>query len=85
VAKLLVLAVLVLASCARPADEATSRPRPSDSASPVGPTSPAPGTTVAPSQVPDELRFTAPELGDGTIRGADFARQDLVMWFWAPW
>ncbi|HSL66995.1 MAG TPA: hypothetical protein VK977_02415 [Actinomycetota bacterium] len=35
--------------------------------------------------VPRELGFTAPRLGGGTIRGAVYAGQDLVVWFWAPW
>ena len=42
------------------------------------------GTPDAP-QAPRELRFTAPALGGGQIRGRDFAGQDLVIWFWAPW
>ncbi len=36
-------------------------------------------------RVPKELRFEAPALSGGTIRGADFAGKDLVVWFWAPW
>jgi hypothetical protein len=74
--------VLILAtSCARPVAEPASRPQPSV----PGATSPAPTTSMSPSQVPPELQFTAPRLGGGTVRGADFAGHDLVMWFWAPW
>jgi hypothetical protein len=51
----------------------------------------SPGSETGPSDlhrhadVPEELRFTAPSLNGGTIRGADLAGNDLVIWFWAPW
>jgi hypothetical protein len=78
--------VTLAASCAGPSGGGAGyRPRPTQPGSPAGTSSPAPSTTMAPSTVPDELRFAAPRLGGGTVRGADFAGHDLVMWFWAPW
>lgn len=71
--------VILASSCARPLDEPAS-PRPSE----PGPAA-LPSTTVSPEEAPRELRFTEPRLGGGTVRGADFAGHDLVMWFWAPW
>lgn len=89
---MLVLALLA-ASCASPTPEG----EPAQPAAPVT-TSPTSLPTIQEGQgkgdgeekdektpVPRELRFTAPALGGGTIRGADFAGKDLVMWFWAPW
>ena len=35
--------------------------------------------------VPEVLDFTAPLLGGGTLHGADYAGQDVAIWFWAPW
>lgn len=29
--------------------------------------------------------FTAPLVDGGTIDAGDYAGQDLVLWFWAPW
>lgn len=75
--------VALAASCAEPAGGPASMRGPSGPA--AGATSSSPPATGAPAEVPRELRFTAPRLGGGTIRGADFASQDLVMWFWAPW
>lgn len=71
------------ASCASPTARGPERPP----ATPA--TASADGRMVGQetprTEVPDVLRFTAPALGGGTIRGADFAGEDLVMWFWAPW
>jgi hypothetical protein len=67
-------------------------------AGPTGPTKPPETTagaepsrgggteteTDAPS-VPAALRFTAPRLSGGTIRGETFAGSDVALWFWAPW
>jgi hypothetical protein len=71
--------VILASSCGRPLDEPASI-RPSE----PGPPAPS-STTVSPAGSPRELRFTEPRLGGGTVRGADFAGHDLVMWFWAPW
>lgn len=35
--------------------------------------------------VPEQLDFVAPDVRGGQVVGADFAGQDLVIWFWAPW
>lgn len=35
--------------------------------------------------VPDALQFTATTLDRTTFEGADYAGQDLMLWFWAPW
>jgi hypothetical protein len=31
------------------------------------------------------LDFTGPAVGGGQIRGAEYAGQDVVLWFFAPW
>lgn len=38
-----------------------------------------------PTEVPEELRFSAPLLSGGTLRGEEYAGHDLALWFWAPW
>ena len=60
------------ASAGNPSPEAMQSPRPAQS--------PASST-----EAPEELRFEAPLLSGGTVRGASFAGADLVIWFWAPW
>jgi hypothetical protein len=84
-----VLLALVAAACA--GDQGDRAPRmpaapvtatPSEQAgSPQGDQ----GTTEDASPAPRELRFTAPALGGGQVRGREFAGRDLVIWFWAPW
>lgn len=44
----------------------------------------------APTTSPDGatakvLDFAAPQLGGGTIDGAQYGGKDLAIWFWAPW
>lgn len=81
---------LLAAACGGEPDRAPRMPAapvtttPSEAApSPQGTQTPA---TESPSvQAPRELRFTAPALAGGTIRGRDYAGKDLVIWFWAPW
>lgn len=34
---------------------------------------------------PDALAFTAGLVGGGTFDGGEYAGQDLMLWFWAPW
>lgn len=75
--------VALAASCAEPTAPPASMPGPAGAA--AGATSPPPAATEVQVEVPPELRFTVPRLGGGTVRGADFAGHDLVMWFWAPW
>jgi hypothetical protein len=43
-----------------------------------------PATSGSPG-VTELLDFTAPVLGGGTLRGADYAGKDVAIWFWAPW
>lgn len=43
-----------------------------------------PATSGSPG-VAELLDFTAPVLGGGTLRGADYAGKDVAIWFWAPW
>lgn len=35
--------------------------------------------------VPEFLDFTAETVRGEPVDGADYAGQDLVLWFWAPW
>ena len=88
---MLVLALLA-ASCASPApDEATGVPPAAEvTATPTSLPSVQEGQEKGGGEeegprVPAELRFTAPALAGGTIRGVDLAGSDLVIWFWAPW
>ncbi|MEE8601890.1 hypothetical protein [Euzebya tangerina] len=39
----------------------------------------------APAEVPEILDFQATTVAGETISGGDFAGQDLLFWFWAPW
>lgn len=78
---------LLLASCASPSTDPDPGPAPAAPGTSPSPAS-SPQPTIEPpggSEVPRELRFTAPALGGGTIDGADYAGSDLVIWFWAPW
>jgi hypothetical protein len=43
------------------------------------------GATGPTASTPEILRFRAPELSGGVLRGADYAGRDLALWFWAPW
>lgn len=90
----IVVIALLAASCAggdgpREAPAATTGSpsttvRPTSRA-PAAPNQPVETEMASPAEIPKELRFEAPSLTGGTIRGADFAGQDLVIWFWAPW
>jgi hypothetical protein len=70
--------LLVATTCARapvaegPAAAAGSPPS----------TSRSPG---APPEAAKVLRFEAPRLGGGVLRGTDYAGKDVAIWFWAPW
>ena len=35
--------------------------------------------------LPKQLDFNGERIGGGTIRGSEFAGQDVVLWLWAPW
>jgi hypothetical protein len=70
--------LLVAAACARaPVDE-----RPPAAAGSPSSTSRSQG---APPEAAKVLRFEAPRLGGGVLRGADYAGKDVAIWFWAPW
>jgi hypothetical protein len=48
----------------------------------------APSASSATPSVTDAaeiLDFTAPRLGGGELRGADYLGHDLALWFWAPY
>lgn len=84
------LGILALTAASCGSSEETAGPRSPQAAPEV--TSPAPPTSPGPTEepaedppVPEELRFSAPALGGGTIEGARYAGEDLVIWFWAPW
>jgi len=86
------LLVLVSTACAGPAGLADTGAR---SATPTDRPEPAPSQAPSASDggdraadaghVPKALRFSAPQLGGGTIEGADYAGRDVAFWFWAPW
>lgn len=40
---------------------------------------------VATAGVPESLRFTAAGVDGAQVVGADFAGEDVALWFWAPW
>jgi hypothetical protein len=69
--RLVPLLVLLLVMAAA----CTSAPEVDDAA-----TAPAP-----PQGLPPQLAFTAETIDGGTFDGADYAGQDLMLWFWAPW
>ena len=70
--------------------EDTSQPQP-----PLGTTSPPRGESQGPDGqggdgdasplTPEVLRFSAPELGGGTVDGQDYSGRDVAIWSWAPW
>ncbi len=35
--------------------------------------------------LPEVLAFTADVVGGQTFDGGEYAGQDLMLWFWAPW
>jgi hypothetical protein len=50
--------------------------------------SPSPSPTPTEEPSPDLTRildFAGPAVGGGQIRGEDYAGQDVVLWFFAPW
>lgn len=74
---------LLLGACGSPADTAadvttaTTPARAADEGGAAGPAS---------SESAGIVPFGVVETVDGaTIDGADYAGQDLALWFWAPW
>lgn len=49
----------------------------------------AAGPTATPAAtapgIPEVLAFSATTIDGRTVQGADYAGQDLLVWFWAPW
>lgn len=83
------LAVTLAACSGGTTDRAGTPGRRADRPATTGP-APPPGTptTAGPevaAPVPAVLDFAAPALGGGSVRGADYARTGLALWFWAPW
>lgn len=86
-----VLAAVVAVACGGTGPDARTSGG-STPAAPAGGSSPAspppttdPGTGEAAAANAGALRFTAPALSGGTIRGAELAGRDVVLWMWAPW
>ncbi len=59
----------------------TGVPTPEARSAPTGP----PATTVAPADVPEQLRFSVAGVDGAQVVGADYAGKDVALWFWAPW
>jgi hypothetical protein len=72
---LLLLLTVACAGAPRPPE-----PPPAGSGTPTSP--PAISEAPEPAKI---LRFEAPNLAGGVIRGADYAGKDVALWFWAPW
>ena len=90
----LMLLALVAAACAKsePASSAVASgptaPELSSSADPTVTGGSGPGGPNAPEvngPVAEILRFEAPLVGGGTLRGAELAGAPVALWFWAPW
>jgi len=64
---------VLLAACADPGDVG------------AGGATPGSATESSAAPAPEILDFSAPKLGGGTVRGAEYAGADLAIWFWAPW
>jgi hypothetical protein len=72
------LLLLVTAACGNASTPPETQPARSGTA--ISP--PATSEAPEPARV---LRFEAPDLARGVIRGADYAGKDVALWFWAPW
>lgn len=68
------------------ASPATEAPSPVEEV-PEPPAAPPPAQPEReePPEVPEELRFSAPLLTGGGMRGDEYAGRDVAVWFWAPW
>lgn len=76
----LVALVIAGACSSAPSTTPTSAPTVTSGVTPSPPAS-----SGAAQAVPAVLDFTAPQLGGGTVEGADYAGKDTAIWFWAPW
>lgn len=80
---LLLTLLLVAAACG----QQTAAPATTGSSASSGSTTTADGTTE-PDRVagtPELLDFQAQTVSGQPFDGADYAGQDLMVWFWAPW
>ena len=51
----------------------------------AAPASPGAESTAPAEPEPSILEITAPAADGSTITLSDYAGQDLMLWFWAPW
>ncbi len=83
--------VLVGAACASETEAPTAAPAATTAPASAGEEAPTPDATepVAPdapqAAVAELLDFSAASADGGTINMADYAGQDILLWFWAPW
>lgn len=91
-ARSLLAAALLLAACGTGGEQQTTQPTASTGPATTAAASNGPTTTATASAgpttgaaVPDILDFTAETVRGEQVAGADYAGQDLVLWFWAPW
>jgi hypothetical protein len=90
-----VIALLLVAAGCSSGSGGTGVEDSSRSPTPVGTTAPPRGESPGPDgqggdagadrPTPEVLRFSAPELGGGTVDGQDYSGRDVAIWFWAPW
>ncbi|HEX7248463.1 MAG TPA: hypothetical protein VF351_10230 [Actinomycetota bacterium] len=80
------LAALTIAGAAACAGS-TDAPAPSADSPSKDPVVPSAGgnPSSASEGTAEVLRFTAPRLEGGTVRGEDYSGADVAFWFWAPW
>lgn len=78
----LIFGAVVLGALVAACGEAAPPLAPSPVASDASPTAPAASEAPGTAEI---LRFEAPNLAGGVLRGADYAGKDVAIWFWAPW
>lgn len=82
----LLAVALAAAACGGSGDEdVAAAPAAETTTTTAGTSSPTEAEAPAGPAVPEQLDFVAPDVRGGQVVGADFAGQDLVIWFWAPW
>ena len=95
---LLAVVALTAAACGGGSGDASATDTTAAGSDTAAPITAAPATTATapapttggdpappPADLPTQLDFTAATVAGGQVTGADFAGQDLVVWFWAPW
>ncbi len=74
------------ATSAEPSSEPPSTAAPSAAGSSAPPTSSAPRPSPTSSAaLADQLDFSLPGVGGGTVDGSTLGGRDVLVWFWAPW